>query len=60
MRDQAGAGQYFTPRPLIDAMVAVMKPQAGEHVNDPAAGENVGVAAGVCLATFTLVVPIAL
>ncbi|MDP3850437.1 MAG: N-6 DNA methylase [Luteolibacter sp.] len=35
---KSGAGQYFTPRPLIDSMVAVMKPQAGEHVNDPAAG----------------------
>jgi len=35
---KSGAGQYFTPRPLIDAMVAVVKPQAGETVQDPAAG----------------------
>ncbi|MEL6902374.1 MAG: N-6 DNA methylase [Cyanobacteria bacterium J06606_4] len=35
---KSGAGQYFTPRPLIDAMVALMKPQPGERVQDPAAG----------------------
>jgi len=35
---KSGAGQYFTPRPLIDAMVAVIKPQPGEVVQDPAAG----------------------
>ena len=35
---KSGAGQYFTPRPLIDAMVAVVKPRAGEVVQDPAAG----------------------
>ena len=35
---KSGAGQYFTPRPLIDAMVAVIRPQAGERVQDPAAG----------------------
>lgn len=35
---KSGAGQYFTPRPLIDSMVAVMKPQAGEYIQDPAAG----------------------
>jgi type I restriction enzyme M protein len=35
---KSGAGQYFTPRPLIDAMVAVVKPQPGEVVQDPAAG----------------------
>jgi type I restriction enzyme M protein len=35
---KSGAGQYFTPRPLIEAMVEVMKPQAGEIVQDPAAG----------------------
>jgi len=32
------AGQYFTPRPLIDSMVHVVKPQPGELVQDPAAG----------------------
>ena len=35
---KSGAGQYFTPRPLIDAMVAVVQPQPGELVQDPAAG----------------------
>lgn len=35
---KSGAGQYFTPRPLIDAIVALMKPELGETVQDPAAG----------------------
>jgi type I restriction enzyme M protein len=35
---KSGAGQYFTPRPLIDAMVRVVQPQKGERVQDPAAG----------------------
>lgn len=35
---KSGAGQYFTPRPLIDSMVRLVKPQAGEIVQDPAAG----------------------
>jgi type I restriction enzyme M protein len=35
---KSGAGQYFTPRPLIDCIVRLMKPQAGEIVQDPAAG----------------------
>jgi type I restriction enzyme M protein len=35
---KSGAGQYFTPRPLIDCMVRLMKPQPGEIVQDPAAG----------------------
>ena len=35
---KSGAGQYFTPRPLIDCMVRLMKPQPGEVVQDPAAG----------------------
>ncbi|OUC13583.1 MAG: SAM-dependent methyltransferase [Alkalinema sp. CACIAM 70d] len=35
---KSGAGQYFTPRPLIDCMVALMQPQPGELVQDPAAG----------------------
>lgn len=33
-----GAGQYFTPRVLIEVMVQLMKPQAGEVIQDPAAG----------------------
>lgn len=35
---KSGAGQYFTPRPLIDVMVDLMQPQAGERIEDPAAG----------------------
>jgi type I restriction enzyme M protein len=35
---KSGAGQYFTPRPLIDCMVRLIKPQPGEIVQDPAAG----------------------
>lgn len=35
---KSGAGQYFTPRPLIDSMVAVMKPELDDIIQDPAAG----------------------
>ena len=35
---KSGAGQYFTPRPLIDSIVRLMQPQAGEIIQDPAAG----------------------
>lgn len=35
---KSGAGQYFTPRRLIDCMVRLMKPQPGEVIQDPAAG----------------------
>ena len=35
---KSGAGQYFTPRPLISAMVDCIKPQIGETVCDPACG----------------------
>lgn len=35
---KSGAGQYFTPRPLIQAIVDVMAPQPGRTVCDPAAG----------------------
>jgi type I restriction enzyme M protein len=35
---KSGAGQYFTPRPLIDCVIRLLKPQAGEVVQDPAAG----------------------
>lgn len=35
---KSGAGQYFTPRSLIKAMVDVMKPTASMRVCDPAAG----------------------
>ncbi len=35
---KSGAGQYFTPRALINAMVDVAKPNIGETVCDPACG----------------------
>jgi type I restriction enzyme M protein len=35
---KSGAGQYFTPRPLINIMVELMAPKLGERWNDPAAG----------------------
>jgi len=35
---KSGAGQYFTPRSLISAMVDVTRPQIGETVADPACG----------------------
>jgi len=35
---KSGAGQYFTPRPLIDAIVEVMRPGPGETICDPACG----------------------
>ncbi len=33
-----GAGQYFTPRPLIKAIVEVMKPEPNQTICDPACG----------------------
>lgn len=33
-----GAGQYFTPRPIIQAIVDVMQPRPGNSIIDPAAG----------------------
>jgi len=35
---KSGAGQYFTPRPLIQAMVDVMQPAPDTRICDPAAG----------------------
>ena len=35
---KSGAGQYFTPRPLIRGIVDVMQPKPGETVCDPACG----------------------
>src|SRR5512142_2452943 len=35
---KSGAGQYFTPRPLIQAMVDVMRPAPGQTICDPASG----------------------
>ena len=44
---KSGAGQYFTPRSLIKAMVDVTKPRIGESVCDPACGTG-----GFLLAAF--------
>lgn len=35
---KSGAGQYFTPRPLIEAIVQVVDPDIGETIHDPAVG----------------------
>ncbi|WP_416723278.1 N-6 DNA methylase [Bacillus stercoris] len=35
---KSGAGQYFTPRVLIDVMVHLIDPKVGERCNDPACG----------------------
>lgn len=35
---KSGAGQYFTPRVLIDIMTKLTDPKAGEKCNDPACG----------------------
>lgn len=44
---KSGAGQYFTPRSLIQAMVEVTNPQIGETICDPACGTG-----GFLLAAF--------
>ena len=37
---KSGACQYFTPRPLIEAIVDVMAPKPGETICDPACGAS--------------------
>ncbi len=44
---KGGAGQYFTPRPLISAIVDVMRPAPGQRIHDPACGTG-----GFLLATY--------
>lgn len=44
---KSGAGQYFTPRPLIKAMVDCIRPKITETVCDPACGTG-----GFLLAAF--------
>jgi len=44
---KSGAGQYFTPRPLIEAMVRLVNPRIKETVHDPACGTG-----GFLLAAF--------
>jgi type I restriction enzyme M protein len=48
---KSGAGQYFTPRPLIRALVEVMRPEAGMTICDPACGTG-----GFVLATYEWIV----
>lgn len=43
---KSGAGQYFTPRRLIQAIVDVMAPKPGETICDPACGTSGQVLAG--------------
>jgi type I restriction enzyme M protein len=45
---KGGAGQYFTPRPLIAAIVDCVQPKPGEVVCDPASGTG-----GFLLASHT-------
>ena len=37
---KSGAGQYFTPRPLIQAMVECMCPEPGKTIADPCCGSG--------------------
>src|SRR2546428_264159 len=48
---KGGAGQYFTPRALVRAMVDVMHPKPGNTICDPACGTG-----GFLLATYDYVV----
>jgi type I restriction enzyme M protein len=36
--EKKGAGQYFTPRPIIEAIVDVMQPKPMQVISDPACG----------------------
>ena len=37
---KSGAGQYFTPRPLIQAMVECIRPEPGKTIADPCCGSG--------------------
>ncbi|WP_145587107.1 N-6 DNA methylase [Yersinia kristensenii] len=37
---RSGAGQYFTPRPLVEAIVKLVQPKLGELIQDPATGSG--------------------
>lgn len=37
---RSGAGQYFTPRPLVDSIVRLIQPNLGELIQDPATGSG--------------------
>src|SRR2546421_9826411 len=45
---KSGAGQYFTPRSLLDALVDCIRPAPGEIIADPACGTG-----GVLLSAHT-------
>lgn len=49
---KSGAGQYFTPRPLIKAMVDCIRPKIGETICDPACGTG-----GFLLAAYDFMKP---
>ena len=36
--ENSGAGQYFTPRPVIQTMVECINPKLGESISDPSCG----------------------
>ena len=44
---KTGAGQYFTPRVLIAAIVEVMRPVPDQRICDPAAGTGGFLAGGL-------------
>ena len=48
---KSGAGQYFTPRPLIKAMVACVRPEPMRTIADPACGTG-----GFFLAAYDYIV----
>jgi type I restriction enzyme M protein len=48
---KSGAGQYFTPRPVIRAIVDCIRPRIGERIYDPACGT-----CGFLLAAYDYVV----
>ena len=48
---KSGAGQYFTPRALIKAMVACVRPEPGKSIADPACGTG-----GFFLASYDFLV----
>ncbi|MGE0590174.1 MAG: N-6 DNA methylase [Cyclobacteriaceae bacterium] len=48
---KSGAGQYFTPRALIKAMVECVRPEPGKTISDPACGTG-----GFLLAAYDFIV----
>lgn len=51
---KGGAGQYFTPRPVIDAIIDCLRPQPREVLCDPACGTG-----GFLLAAHRYMAPLA-